>query len=182
MNESFSFRRTNIPIGVVKRLMDALKGESFSADVFPYFLEAFKVLVQCNMSGETARSLALFVTYALHDSRTFARRTLRSKSSVMRLRSRATPPSTTPGSTPRSASPIIDPSMAPGLSLADLGVAILNMLAELLCDEANITDIQRFAKNVTSKVRVTYLIVCLVFADLIASGFFIYLLKLILVW
>lgn len=181
MNESFYFGRTNIPIGVVKRLMDALKGESFSADVFPYFLEAFKVLVQCNMSGETARSLALFVTYALHDSRTFARRTLRSKSSVMRLRSRATP-STTPGSTPRSASPIIDPNMAPGLSLADLGVAILNMLAELLCDEANITDIQRFAKNVTSKVRVTYLIVCLVFANLIASGFFIYLLKLILVW
>ncbi|KAF2183457.1 beach-domain-containing protein [Zopfia rhizophila CBS 207.26] len=137
-------------IRVVKRLTDALKGESFSPQVFPYFLEAFKVLVQINFTGENARFLALFVTYALHDSRSFAKRTLRPKASALRLR-KGTPPALTPGSTPRSASRSQDLSVTPILSLADLGVAILGMLAELLCDNGNLSDIQRFAKNVTNK-------------------------------
>ncbi|KAL1596459.1 Beige protein-like 1 [Paraconiothyrium brasiliense] len=138
-------------IRVVKRLTDALKGEPFTPEIFPLFLDAFKVLLQANFNGESSRSLSLFVTYALHDSRaSYVKRPLRPKASSMRLR-KGTPPTLTPGSTPRSASPGQDPSSPAGLPLAELGVAVLRMLAELLCDPSNLNEIVRFAKNVTGK-------------------------------
>ncbi|KAF2265101.1 beach-domain-containing protein [Lojkania enalia] len=138
-------------IKVVKRFMDALNGESFTPQVFPYFLDAFKVLLQISFNGENVRSLSLFITYALHDSRAaYGKRTLRPKASTLRLR-KGTPPILTPGSTPRSASPSQDPALPPGLPLAELGVAVLSMLADILCDKSNFNDIIRFAKNVTGK-------------------------------
>lgn len=136
----------------MKRLTDALKGEAFTPQTFPLFLDAFKVLLQTNFNGENSRSLSLFVTYALHDSRaSYAKRTLRPKASALRLR-KGTPPALTPGSTPRSSSPGQDPSLPPGLPLVELGVSILGLLADLLCDPTNMNEIVRFAKNVTGKV------------------------------
>lgn len=143
---------TYVFLGVVKRLTDALKGEPFTPQIFPLFLDAFKILLQANFNGESSRSLSLFVTYALHDSRaSYVKRPLRSKMSTIRLR-KGTPPAFTPGTTPRSASPGQEPSSPDGLPLAELGVSILKMLAELLCDPANANEIVRFAKNVTGKV------------------------------
>ena len=140
--------------GVVKRLTDALKGEPFTPQTFPLFLDAFKVLLQANFNGESSRSLSLFVTYALHDSRaSYVKRPLRSKVSTIRLR-KGTTPAFTPGAT-RSASPGQEPSSPAGLPLAELGVSILRMLAELLCDPANANEIVRFAKNVTGKVCIS---------------------------
>lgn len=63
----------------------------------------------------------------------------------------------TSGSTPRSASPRQDPTQPPGLSLGELGVSVLRMLAELLCGDANYNEIIRFAKNVTGKVKLSIL-------------------------
>lgn len=138
--------------GVVKRLTDALKGEPFTPQVFPLFLDAFKILLQANFNGESSRSLSLFVTYALHDSRaSYVKRPLRPKASTLRVR-KGTPPTLTPGSTPRSASPGQDLNSPTGLPLFDLGLAVLGMLAELLCDPSNSNEIVRFAKNVTGKV------------------------------
>ncbi|KAF1953424.1 beach-domain-containing protein [Byssothecium circinans] len=138
-------------IRVVKRLTDALKGETFTPQTLPLFLEAFKVLLQINFNGENARSLSLFVTYALHDSRaSYAKRTLRPKASTIRLR-KGTSPALTPGSTPRSQSPGQDPALPSGLPLVELGVAILGLLSELLCEPNNLNEIIRFAKNVTGK-------------------------------
>ena len=135
--------------GVVKRLTDALKGETFTTETFKLFLEAFKALLLTNFNGENARSLSLFVTYALHDSRaSYAKRTLRPQPSIRRLR-KANPTTSPPGSTPRSASPA--PISNPILSLPDLGIAVLNLLAELLCDPRNPNEIIRFAKHVTCK-------------------------------
>jgi hypothetical protein len=137
--------------GVVKRLTDALKGESFPPETFQLFLDAFKALLQINFNGENARSLSLFITYSLHDSRaSYAKRTLRPKGSILRLR-RGTPPTFTPGSTPRSSSPAQSGGEAAGLPLADLGIAILRLLADLLCDPQNPQEVIRFAKNVTGK-------------------------------
>jgi hypothetical protein len=143
---------TNIATGVVKRLTDALKGESFAPETFKLFLDAFKALLQINFNGENARSLSLFVTYSLHDSRAsyVKQRSLRPKGSILRLR-RGTPPTLTPGGTPRSSSPAQSVSDAAGLPLADLGIAILRLLTELLCDPQNPNEVIRFAKNVTGK-------------------------------
>lgn len=138
---------------MVKRLTDALKGEPFTAQIFPLFLDAFGVLLQANFNGETSRSLALFVTYALHDSRaSYVKRPLRPKASALRLRKGTTPT----GTALRSSSPGQDPGLPPGLSLADKGKAVLEMLAELLCDPTNSNEIIRFAKNVTGKVSFMY--------------------------
>ena len=137
--------------GVVKRLTDALKGESFTPQTFKLFLDAFKALLQINFNGENARALSLFVTYALHDSRaSYAKKTLRPKASALRMR-KGTPPVLTPGSTPRSASPAQMGNETPGLPLPDLGLAVLGLVAELLCDPRNPSEIIRFAKNVTGK-------------------------------
>lgn len=57
----------------------------------------------------------------------------------------------TPESTPRSNSPASIGASSPPLSLPELGIAILNLLAELLCDPQNPQEIIRFAKNVTGK-------------------------------
>jgi hypothetical protein len=142
---------TDMITGVVKRLTDALKGESFTPEAFKLFLEAFKALLQINFNGENARSLSLFVTYSLHDSRaSYAKKTLRPKASFLRLR-RGTPPTMTPGSTPRSSSPAQSVPEPAGLPLADLGIAVLRLLAELLCDPQNPQEVVRFAKNVTGK-------------------------------
>ena len=132
-------------------MTDALKGEQFTSETFPLFLHAFKNLLHINFNGENARSLSLFVTYALHDSRaSYAKRQLRPKASSMRLR-RGTPPNLTPTLTPRSASPSATiPEHSP-LSLPDLGIAILQLLSEFLCDPNNPNEIVRFAKNVTGK-------------------------------
>lgn len=114
-------------------------------------MEAFKALLQINFNGENARSLSLFVTYALHDNRaSYAKKTLRPKASLLRMR-RGTPPTLTPGSTPRSASPAQSGIEAAGLPLADLGIAILKLLSELLGDPQNPQEVVRFAKNVTGK-------------------------------
>ncbi|KAJ8112184.1 hypothetical protein OPT61_g5395 [Boeremia exigua] len=138
-------------IRVVKRLTDALKGESFTPQTFPLFVEAFKALLHINFNGENARSLSLFVTYALHDSRaSYAKRALRPKASTLRLR-RGTPPSLTPTLTPRSSSPASVSLESLSLSLPDLGIAVLNLLAEFLCDPHSPHEIVRFAKNVTGK-------------------------------
>jgi hypothetical protein len=142
---------------VVKRLTDALKSESFAPQTFPLFVEAFKVLLMINFNGENARSLSLFITYALHDNRAaYAKRTLRPKASVARLRKNSTSamPAT---STPPPDGLSQDTLPLSALSLGELGVATLRMLTELLCEEANINDIIRFAKNVTGKVRVIHL-------------------------
>ncbi|KAF2203647.1 beach-domain-containing protein [Delitschia confertaspora ATCC 74209] len=137
-------------IRIVKKLMDALKSEPFTPEAFPFFLDALKVLVEINFSGENSRFLALFVTYALHDSRSFAKRSLRPKASALRLR-KGTPPALSPAITPRSSSPANDHSVPSGMPLAELGISILRVLAELLCNKNNTAEIQRFAKNVTNK-------------------------------
>lgn len=132
-------------------MTDALKGEAFTPQTFPLFVEAFKALLHINFNGENARSLSLFVTYALHDSRaSYAKRTLRPKASTLRLR-RGTPPNITPTLTPRSTSPSSLTAESSPLSLPDLGIAILNLLSEFLCDPNGPHEIVRFAKNVTGK-------------------------------
>ncbi|KAL6157360.1 beige protein-like 1 [Exserohilum turcicum] len=138
-------------IRVVKRLTDALKGERFTPQTFKLFLDAFRTLLLINFNGENARSLSLFVTYALHDSRaSYGKRPLRPRVSAVRLR-KNTSPALAPDATPRSRSPAQKGADTPPLSLPDLGIAILNLLAELLCDPHNPNEVVRFAKNVTGK-------------------------------
>jgi beige protein homolog 1 len=142
-------------LGIVKRLLDALKGESFSADVFPDFLEAFSAVFRCSISPETLRSLALFVTFALQDSRAFphrsskvtlisrqAQKDLNGQGAVYTGRERSS-------SRPSPFNAPISPSAE--VSRFEIGVQMLEVFTEVLCEPG--TDIvYKFATTVTNKV------------------------------
>lgn len=132
-------------------MLDALKGETFSEDVFPDFLEAFSTLLRCNTSAENLRSIALFVTYALQDDRAIPMRTGRFHKNGQRQSGNQTPVASR-----------IDPfarrSDSPtrvqqnDLSSHEVGVRLLQMYTEFLCDTTSLEPIKKFAKTVANKV------------------------------
>jgi hypothetical protein len=139
----------NDEAGIVKRLLDAMKGESVPAEVFPSLLEAFKVLLKISNGPEILRSVSLFITYSFHR------------------------PASTPGSkTPRSrhgtvgndasslsslrrptVSSLAEPPADGILSKRELGVGVMRVYTELLCELGSLTYLSKFAKTVTNKVR-----------------------------
>lgn len=134
----------------MKRFLDALRAEPFQIDVFSSFMEAFTSLVKCNLSAEVFRSLALFVTYALHKPSVSAIKTPKSRHGTV---------------TGRSAKPA-DPIRRPGISTdsdgkqgtatiltkRQIGTGILEMYTELLCEKGSTTNLKKFARTVTNKV------------------------------
>ena len=141
---------TSFGSGIIKRLLDALKAETISDEVLPHFIASFESLVKCNYTAEVHRSLALFITYALH--------------SVPSSHSRTPKPGS---ATPRSVTPVPSLLRKPTLEISSplggasklltkkqLGVKILEMYTKLLCEKENLADIRRFAKTVTNKVTI----------------------------
>jgi hypothetical protein len=137
----------------VKRLIDALKAESFSADVFPDFLEAFNAVFRCSISADTLRSLALFITYALQESRAFPTRRLPSRNgdrnghrTFSGGRERASSLSSTTNS------PFNPPiTLASEVSKFEVGVQMLEIFTDTLCEPGNDDMINKFATTVTNK-------------------------------
>jgi hypothetical protein len=156
-----------ILLGIVKRFLDALKGENFLPDVFPSFLEAFTSLVKCNLSAEVFRSLALFVTYALHKPAVSAARTPLSRHGTPSNRS--TPTQVVPKRL--STDLDIGQNLDAPLSKQQVGARILEMYTDLLCEKGNTAHLKKFARTVTNKVCIPQLLYC---GDLTnrKSGFF----------
>jgi hypothetical protein len=123
---------------ITKKLIDAMKGERFSADVLPSFMKAFKTLVTCSISAEVLRSLALFVTYAVHHSQESQRIKTRRGANAARQRSTHSTPEPTEGA----------------VSKTQLGIEVLRMYCDLLCEE-DTAIVKKFARTVTNKVRLT---------------------------
>lgn len=155
MSEYDPHSRSWLPLisstGIVKRFIDALKGENFNADVFPDFLEAFITLFKCNISGDNLRSLALFVTYALQDSRAFPYRTRTRRVTTRTSNGDATRVIDSERSTPRSLSPAPPEPAINDLSRQEIGAQILEAYSDILCDPQDDDYIKRFAKTVTNK-------------------------------
>ncbi|KAK7962509.1 beige/BEACH domain-containing protein [Apiospora aurea] len=129
---------------VVKRLLDALKAEPLAAAVLPFFMDALQELVQCSYNTEVHRSLALFITYAFHAAPGSLPRTPKPSSATVAR------PSGTP------TRPVIETNKAgyvlnTTLNRKQVGVKILKMYSDLLCQKGNLNYIRRFAKTVTNK-------------------------------
>ncbi|KAK8075025.1 hypothetical protein PG997_009688, partial [Apiospora hydei] len=129
---------------VVKRLLDALKAEPLAAAVLPFFMDALQELVQCSYNTEVHRSLALFITYAFHAAPASLPRTPKPSSATVAR------PSGTP------TRPVIETNKAgyvlnTTLNRKQVGVKILKMYSDLLCQKGNLNYIRRFAKTVTNK-------------------------------
>jgi beige protein homolog 1 len=137
-------------IGIVKRFIEALKGESFSADVFPDFLEAFNAVFRCSISGETLRMVPLFITYALQESRALPQRassSLRNRPQSRNGKAASREPSS---QHPQFSAP---DTSSNEVSRTEVGIQMLDLLADILC-EPNVDIINKFAKAVTNKVRI----------------------------
>ncbi|QDS69334.1 hypothetical protein FKW77_003516 [Venturia effusa] len=148
-NHQYNSKRL-VRMRVVKRMLDALKGETFSEDVFPDFLEAFSTLLKCNTSAENLRSIALFITYALQDDRASPMRTGRFHNNGQRqlndqlsLNSRIDPLISRPGTPAQEHQKV--------LSNREVGCRLLQMYTDFLCDMASLDPIKKFAKTVANK-------------------------------
>jgi hypothetical protein len=136
-------------IGIIKRLLDALKAETLSHDIMPHFMASFESLVKCNYNAEVHRSIALFITYAFHIPAGSLPRTPKPASAS----SRPTTPALGILRRPTAEiSPLTSVTGSKMLSKKQLGVKILEMYTRLLCDKTNLADIRKFAKTVTNKV------------------------------
>ena len=137
--------------GIVKRLLDALKAESFHRDVFPSFMEALTTLVKCNMTAEVFRSLALFITYAYHQPTSNTSRTPKTTYGTLPARS-ATLSSNGPRR-PNVATLFDGKDVASAtLTKRQMGTKVLEMYTELLCEKGSTANIRKFARTVTNKV------------------------------
>ncbi|KAI9803261.1 MAG: hypothetical protein M1825_002052 [Sarcosagium campestre] len=147
--DQFNAKRLN-RMRIVKRLLDSLKSEAISAEIFPDFMLAFRSLVKCNTSAEVLRSLALFVTYALHKPAYVASNSSSSNLSQIKRRPTASPRSTP---TPRLSvsAAVTQHGVSLDLSRVQLAVKVLEMYTQLLCDDADTAIIKKFARTVTNK-------------------------------
>ncbi|KHO01341.1 beige/BEACH domain protein [Metarhizium album ARSEF 1941] len=132
---------------IVKRLLDAMKGEAVSEDVVIHFMLAFEMLVKSNLSQEVLRALSLFITFAFHTPPASNPRTPKALSSTSRPG--------TPGTLRKSmADPmrvVTPPVGTKFLSRRQLGARVLGMYARILCEKGNTNHIKKFARTVTNK-------------------------------
>lgn len=133
---SYNLKRLN-RMRAFKRLMDALKGEQIPRTTISLYRDALSVLLPSALSAETLRSVALFITYSLYkqNGAVISNRSERSRTSSN-------------SSTMRAAR---DTAQNLFLSKAEVGVEMLKMYTDLLCQSNDDTPIKKFAKAVTNR-------------------------------
>ena len=128
----------------MKNWLDALKSETFTAESFEYFLEAFTSFLTRNPSADSMRSLALYITYAIHKPRQTASNPTRGKSARRQTLS---------GTSPR---PSKQQDECVGyLSQPQVALRMLELYADILCHKGEDANIKKFARTVTNKVTTT---------------------------
>jgi len=133
----------------VKKWLEALKCEAFTMKTSAYFLETFQLLLTKNLSADSMRSLALYITYAIHKPKQQALTPIRGKSINLRTdlpyrRQTLSSPSPRPSRT-------IDES-DPELSQLQVALRVLEMYTDILCAKDDVSNITKFARTVTNKV------------------------------
>ncbi|KAH1831544.1 hypothetical protein KXW40_004868 [Aspergillus fumigatus] len=120
---------------VNKRLLEALKGDEFTSESLTLLVSAFRSLLESCLSADLFRSLALFITYAIHKTREPSR--LQKKKSLR----------FTDGS------PQIARSAEQGdyVSSTKIAVEMLRMYSSVLCDSHDLIPLKKFARSVTNK-------------------------------
>lgn len=116
--------------------MEALKGEDFTQDGLRLFTKAFRSLMESCLSADLLRSLALFITYALHKPK--APTKLQKKKSI---RLNSSPQLSTSSSGKREY-----------VSSSAMAVEMLRMYSSVLCNVHDLLSLTKFARAVTNKV------------------------------
>ena len=136
--------------GIIRKWLDALKGECFNAETFDGFLETLKGMLTPNLSADSMRSLALYITYGTHKQEGKNPLPLRAKS--VKLRTELTPRRRTLGG-PSHAAGALSGNGPRLLSEDQVALKILELYTDCLCQKDDHSNILRFARTVTNKVE-----------------------------
>lgn len=153
MGSNARFKADSMVAGIIRKLLDALKGQPIHSDLQADFVKAFSSLLRFSMSAEILRTLSLFVTYSLHKNGSSATGPTTpggkpGTPSGQWLRSAGSNGST---SVPSAAAV----SIAHGhreLSQVELARMVLKVYTEQLCAGLDTANIKKFARTVTNKV------------------------------
>ncbi|THC95250.1 hypothetical protein EYZ11_005289 [Aspergillus tanneri] len=133
------FRRSNSKrlarMRVSKKLLEALKGEEFTSEALQLFTAAFGSLMESCLTADLLRSLALFITYAIHKPKEPSR--LQKKKSIRF------------NSGPRQTE--ISVGHNNYVSTIVVGTEMFRMYCSLLCNTHDHGPIKKFARAVTNK-------------------------------
>ena len=136
-------------VGIIKKWLEALKGDMFTSQTFEYFLEAFQSLLIRPLAADSMRSLALYITYAIHKPRQKPSTPLRGKSIKLTT--------DLPSRRKTLSSPSPRPSMrqedlTPRLTQLQVALRVSELYTNLLCQKGDLANIHKFARTVTNKV------------------------------
>ena len=132
---------------ITRKWLDALKCETFYQDSLDIFLKAFRFLLTGLLSAETHRAIAMYITYAIHKSN---HGTPLPPSSKSVKRKQTAPASMYGSSTWLEVGGEHLPSQGHVLPLKQVGVQVLALYVELLCQK-DVDNVKKFARTVTNK-------------------------------
>lgn len=135
-------------LGIIKKWLEALRGETFTEQTFSFFFETFKSIITRNLSADSMRSLALYITYATHKPSQKTSLPLRVKS--VKLNTSLSSRRKTLGS-PSPESSILNEEQTPRLTGTQIALRMLDLYADLLCQKGDFANIHKFARTVTNK-------------------------------
>ena len=135
--------------GIIKKWLEALKGDMFTTQTFEYFLEAFQSLLTSPLAADSMRSLALYITYAIHKPKQKPSTPLRGKS--IKLNTELPSRRKTLGS-PSPRPSMLQEDSVPKLTSLQVALRILQLYTNLLCQKDDLANIHKFARTVTNKV------------------------------
>ncbi|RMZ91036.1 hypothetical protein DV736_g1746, partial [Chaetothyriales sp. CBS 134916] len=138
LHSRFNLRRLS-RMRVLRRLLEALKSEPVSKTSISFYTDTFRLLLPTSMSAELLRSLALFITFAVNKRNI----TLPTRKSTKR---EARPRYTSSASSTNHSD---DPNLF--LPHFEIGVEVLRLYSDFLCESQDTGMIKRFAKTVTNK-------------------------------
>ena len=137
--------------GILKRLINALKSETVDKDGLPLMLQALKAIMVYLPSSETYRSIALYTTYAVSIHKEPSSST---STPYQRRQSSHTPHGQIIRKTQSSRSLSATAKTAGSsdrVSSTDLGVEVLKLLTQHICEDDSGAHLRKFARTVTNK-------------------------------
>lgn len=141
--EQSEYKRFNLKrlsrMRVLKRLMEALKSEPVSRVTMPMYMAVIKLLLPQTLSSETLRSLALFVTFSVN-KRNMGLQVRKPTRREARQRSSSAGSSHNPKEEASST-----------LTHFEIGMEVLRLHSNMLCQKGDDSLIKKFAKTVTNK-------------------------------
>lgn len=107
-------------------------------------------MLTSNISAESLRALSLYITYAVHKPKQRAFQSVRRARSVQQ---QSDGPSRRATILTASPSPLRNQECERELTRPQIAIKVMGMFTDLLCEREDVTNIKKFARIVTNKVK-----------------------------